>query len=120
MPGNKVSEEIANVRNSTPGVTLISPPPHHDIYSIEDLSQLIFDLKNANPKAKINVKLVAQSVVLSQNHIRDPLNIQNPLFQVKLVGKAVQLLLLKKGGLDYHFYVLKDVPFQLRKLSHHE
>ena len=63
LPGNKVSEEIANVRNSTPGVTLISPPPHHDIYSIEDLSQLIFDLKNANPKAKINVKLVAEAGV---------------------------------------------------------
>ena len=63
LPGNKVSEEIANVRNSTPGVTLISPPPHHDIYSIEDLAQLIFDLKNANPKAKINVKLVAEAGV---------------------------------------------------------
>ena len=63
LPGNKVSEEIAKVRNSTPGVTLISPPPHHDIYSIEDLAQLIFDLKNANPKAKINVKLVAEAGV---------------------------------------------------------
>ncbi|MDP6886585.1 MAG: glutamate synthase large subunit, partial [SAR324 cluster bacterium] len=63
LPGNKVSEKIANVRNSTPGVTLISPPPHHDIYSIEDLAQLIFDLKNANPKAKINVKLVAEAGV---------------------------------------------------------
>jgi glutamate synthase domain-containing protein 3 len=63
LPGNKVSEEIAKVRNSTPGVTLISPPPHHDIYSIEDLSQLIFDLKNANQKAKINVKLVAEAGV---------------------------------------------------------
>jgi len=58
-----VSKEIAKVRNSTPGVTLISPPPHHDIYSIEDLAQLIFDLKNANPKAKINVKLVAEAGV---------------------------------------------------------
>ena len=63
LPGNKVSKEIAKVRNSTPGVTLISPPPHHDIYSIEDLAQLIFDLKNANPKAKINVKLVAEAGV---------------------------------------------------------
>ena len=63
LPGNKVSDEIAKVRNSTPGVTLISPPPHHDIYSIEDLSQLIFDLKNANPTAKINVKLVAEAGV---------------------------------------------------------
>jgi len=63
LPGNKVSEEIAKIRNSTPGVTLISPPPHHDIYSIEDLAQLIFDLKNANPQAKINVKLVAESGV---------------------------------------------------------
>jgi len=63
LPGNKVSKEIAKVRNSTPGVTLISPPPHHDIYSIEDLAQLIFDLKNANPEAKINVKLVAEAGV---------------------------------------------------------
>ena len=63
LPGNKVSEAIAKVRNSTPGVTLISPPPHHDIYSIEDLAQLIFDLKNANSKAKINVKLVAEAGV---------------------------------------------------------
>jgi len=63
LPGNKVSKEIAKVRNSTPGVTLISPPPHHDIYSIEDLAQLIFDLKNANSEAKINVKLVAEAGV---------------------------------------------------------
>ncbi len=63
LPGNKVSKEIAKVRNSTPGVTLISPPPHHDIYSIEDLAQLIFDLKNANHKAKINVKLVSEAGV---------------------------------------------------------
>ncbi len=60
LPGHKVSVEIATVRNSTPGVGLISPPPHHDIYSIEDLAQLIFDLKNANPKARINVKLVSK------------------------------------------------------------
>ncbi|MBC8258439.1 MAG: glutamate synthase large subunit [SAR324 cluster bacterium] len=63
LPGKKVSQEIAKIRNSTPGVTLISPPPHHDIYSIEDLAQLIFDLKNANPEAKINVKLVAEAGV---------------------------------------------------------
>ena len=63
LPGRKVSEYIAKVRHSTPGVTLISPPPHHDIYSIEDLAQLIFDLKNANPDAKINVKLVAEAGV---------------------------------------------------------
>jgi glutamate synthase (NADPH/NADH) large chain len=60
LPGNKVTVEIAKVRHSAPGIDLISPPPHHDIYSIEDLSQLIFDLKNANPKAKISVKLVSQ------------------------------------------------------------
>ena len=59
LPGNKAYPWIAEVRHSTPGVGLISPPPHHDIYSIEDLAQLIFDLKNANPQAKINVKLVA-------------------------------------------------------------
>ena len=63
LPGNKVSEYIAKVRYSTPGVTLISPPPHHDIYSIEDLAQLIFDLKNANPKARVTVKLVSESGV---------------------------------------------------------
>ena len=60
LPGHKVNVEIAAVRHSTPGISLISPPPHHDIYSIEDLAQLIFDLKNANPKADINVKLVAE------------------------------------------------------------
>jgi len=60
LPGYKVNEEIARVRHSTPGVTLISPPPHHDIYSIEDLSQLIFDLKNVNRNARISVKLVSE------------------------------------------------------------
>src|SRR5690606_16310124 len=60
LPGHKVDETIARVRHSTPGVGLISPPPHHDIYSIEDLSQLIYDLKNANPAARITVKLVAE------------------------------------------------------------
>jgi glutamate synthase (ferredoxin) len=60
LPGHKVSEDIARVRFSTPGVELISPPPHHDIYSIEDLAQLIHDLKNPNPEAEISVKLVAE------------------------------------------------------------
>lgn len=60
LPGSKVNPHIASVRNSTPYVGLISPPPHHDIYSIEDLAQLIFDLKNANRKARINVKLVSE------------------------------------------------------------
>src|SRR5690606_11779947 len=59
LPGRKVTEAIARVRHTTPGVMLISPPPHHDIYSIEDLAQLIYDLKNANPSAAISVKLVA-------------------------------------------------------------
>ena len=63
LPGSKVYPWIAHVRNSTPGVALISPPPHHDIYSIEDLAQLIFDLKNANPTARINVKLVSETGV---------------------------------------------------------
>ncbi len=60
LPGHKVNDWIARVRHSTPGVGLISPPPHHDIYSIEDLAQLIFDLKNVNPKAAISVKLVSE------------------------------------------------------------
>ena len=60
LPGHKVDKNIARVRHSTPGVGLISPPPHHDIYSIEDLAQLIHDLKNANPKARISVKLVSE------------------------------------------------------------
>jgi len=60
LPGHKVTEEIARLRYSTTGVTLISPPPHHDIYSIEDLAQLIYDLKCANPDAKVSVKLVAE------------------------------------------------------------
>ncbi|MBO6469172.1 MAG: glutamate synthase large subunit, partial [Pelagibacteraceae bacterium] len=61
LPGNKVTSLIAKLRHSSKGITLISPPPHHDIYSIEDLAQLIYDLKQINPKAKICVKLVAQS-----------------------------------------------------------
>ena len=60
LPGDKVDEVIARLRHSTPGVGLISPPPHHDIYSIEDLAQLIYDLKNVNPRARIAVKLVAE------------------------------------------------------------
>ncbi|NDV45881.1 glutamate synthase large subunit [Paludibacter sp. 221] len=63
LPGFKVNEIIAKTRHSIPGITLISPPPHHDIYSIEDLAQLIFDLKNINPTAEISVKLVAESGV---------------------------------------------------------
>ncbi len=60
LPGYKVTDEIARLRHATPGVSLISPPPHHDIYSIEDLAQLIYDLKCANPEAKVSVKLVAE------------------------------------------------------------
>src|SRR6187455_2088122 len=60
LPGHKVDQIIAKVRHSTPGVGLISPPPHHDIYSIEDLKQLIFDLRCSNPEARISVKLVSE------------------------------------------------------------
>ena len=63
LPGHKVDEWIGRTRHSTPGVGLISPPPHHDIYSIEDLAQLIFDLKNSNRNARINVKLVSKAGV---------------------------------------------------------
>jgi len=63
LPGHKVSVEIARIRHSVPGVALISPPPHHDIYSIEDLAQLIYDLKQSNPRAKVAVKLVAEAGV---------------------------------------------------------
>ena len=63
LPGHKVDEIIAKTRYSIPGITLISPPPHHDIYSIEDLAQLIFDLKNVNPRARISVKLVSETGV---------------------------------------------------------
>ena len=63
LPGHKVDEVIARVRHSTPGVTLISPPPHHDIYSIEDLAQLVFDLKRVNPRASVSVKLVSEAGV---------------------------------------------------------
>jgi glutamate synthase (NADPH/NADH) large chain len=63
LPGHKVDDWIGKVRHSTPGVGLISPPPHHDIYSIEDLAQLIFDLKNSNPAARVNVKLVSEAGV---------------------------------------------------------
>ena len=60
LPGHKVDEYIARIRHSTPGVGLISPPPHHDIYSIEDLKQLIYDLRCANPRASVSVKLVSE------------------------------------------------------------
>jgi glutamate synthase domain-containing protein 2 len=60
LPGHKVDEYIGSIRHSTPGVGLISPPPHHDIYSIEDLAQLIHDLKSANPSARVSVKLVSE------------------------------------------------------------
>src|SRR3712207_3534548 len=63
LPGIKVNEIIARLRFAIPGITLISPPPHHDIYSIEDLAQLIYDLKNANPRARVGVKLVAEAGV---------------------------------------------------------
>ncbi|MFU8780761.1 MAG: glutamate synthase large subunit [Kiritimatiellia bacterium] len=63
LPGHKVNAEIARVRHSTPGVTLISPPPHHDIYSIEDIAQLMYDLKNANRDARVSVKLVSETGV---------------------------------------------------------
>ena len=63
LPGHKVTEEIARVRHTSPGVTLISPPPHHDIYSIEDLAQLIYDLKSANDHARVSVKLVSEAGV---------------------------------------------------------
>jgi glutamate synthase domain-containing protein 2/glutamate synthase domain-containing protein 1/glutamate synthase domain-containing protein 3 len=63
LPGHKVSEDIARVRHTIPGISLISPPPHHDIYSIEDLKQLIYDLKTINPAARVNVKLVAEAGV---------------------------------------------------------
>ena len=63
LPGHKVTAYIASLRNSVPGVTLISPPPHHDIYSIEDLAQLIYDLKQVNPRARVTVKLVAEAGV---------------------------------------------------------
>ena len=63
LPGRKVDTNIARIRHSTPGVGLISPPPHHDIYSIEDLKQLIEDFKNANPEARISVKLVSRSAL---------------------------------------------------------
>src|SRR5207302_11410734 len=63
LPGHKVTAEIARLRHTQPGVALISPPPHHDIYSIEDLAQLIFDLKQVNPDADVSVKLVAEAGV---------------------------------------------------------
>ncbi|TIW72913.1 MAG: glutamate synthase large subunit [Mesorhizobium sp.] len=69
LPGHKVDATIAKVRHSTPGVGLISPPPHHDIYSIEDLAQLIYDLKNVNPAADVSVKLVSEVGVGNADHI---------------------------------------------------
>jgi glutamate synthase domain-containing protein 2/glutamate synthase domain-containing protein 3 len=77
LPGHKVNEIIARVRNSTPGVMLISPPPHHDIYSIEDLSQLIFDLKHGNPGVKVSeIGLAETQTVLVRSKLRDRIRIQ--------------------------------------------
>jgi len=63
LPGSKVQGDIAKTRHATSGVALISPPPHHDIYSIEDLAQLIYDLKSSNPSARVSVKLVSENGV---------------------------------------------------------
>ena len=69
LPGFKVDKMIARTRHSIPGISLISPPPHHDIYSIEDLAQLIFDLKNVNPSARISVKLVSELGEIGRAHV---------------------------------------------------
>jgi glutamate synthase domain-containing protein 2/glutamate synthase domain-containing protein 1/glutamate synthase domain-containing protein 3 len=104
LPGHKVTEMIARLRKSTPGITLISPPPHHDIYSIEDLAQLIYDLKQVNPRAKVCVKLVAEAgvgtvaagvakahadVILISGH--DGGTGASPLSSIKYAGSAWEL-----------------------------
>ncbi|MEK9506887.1 glutamate synthase large subunit [Gemmatimonadota bacterium Y43] len=108
LPGRKVDEAIARVRHSTPGVSLISPPPHHDIYSIEDLAQLIFDLKRANPRARISVKLVSEMgvgtvaagvVKAGANHVlisgHDGGTGASPLTSVKHAGSPWELGLVE-------------------------
>ena len=88
--------DIARTRNSTPGVGLISPPPHHDIYSIEDLAQLIYDLKSANPGARVSVKLVSENgvgvVAAGVVKVRLSLKLRSPLFTHSLhAGKYISL-----------------------------
>ena len=85
LPGHKVDEWIGKVRHSTPGVGLISPPPHHDIYSIEDLAQLIFDLKNSNRNARIIAQLLAWAEVDGTGEVSDSSGLFQPRGQVSEV-----------------------------------
>ncbi len=141
LPGHKVTAEIAKLRYSVPGVTLISPPPHHDIYSIEDLAQLIFDLKQINPKALVSVKLVSEPGVGTiatgvAKAYADLITISgydggtaaSPLTSVKYAGSPWELGLaetqqaLVANGLRHKIRLQVDVGYKPRldfiKLSH--
>src|ERR671938_285194 len=106
LPGGKISEYIARIRYSTPGIGLIAPPPHHDIYSIEDLAQLIHDLKNANPTAKISVKLVATGCIMMRVcHLNTcPVGIatQDAELRKKFVGTPEHVI-------NYFFFLAEEV-----------
>jgi len=126
LPGRKVDKTIARVRYSTPGVGLISPPPHHDIYSIEDLAQLIHDLKNANPQAAISVKLVSEVGLarsppafrrrarpcddrrLRGRHRREPLDLADPCRLALEIGLAETQQTLVRNGLRGRIAVQVD------------
>ena len=125
LPGRKVDENIAPIRIRTPGVGLISPPPHHDIYSIEDLAQLIHDLKNANPSARISVKLVSEVGVgtiaagvakAHADHIlisgHDGGTGASPLTSIKHAGLPWEL-----GIAETHQTLVHERPAQPRRLQ---
>lgn len=105
LPGGKVYPWIAKTRMSTPGVSLISPPPHHDIYSIEDLAQLIYDLKNANKEARISVKLVSES------------GVGTVAAGVAKAGAEVILISGYDGGTERHRLVPFTIPVCLGNLD---
>src|SRR5919206_28338 len=100
LPGHKVSAEIARLRHTQPGVGLISPPPHHDIYSIEDLAQLIYDLKQVNPNADVSVKLVAE----------DGIATQRPTLRAKFAGSP-------EGVATYMLYIAEEIRGLLASLG---
>src|SRR2546426_1037697 len=125
LPGRKVSEYIAELRYSTPGVELISPPPHHDIYSIEDLAQLIHDLKNSNPQALVSVKLVSEvgvataplvvegCIMMRKCHLNTcPVGVatQDPQLRRKFEGKPEHVV-------NYFFFVAEEVRELMAQLG---
>ncbi|KAG8897871.1 glutamate synthase [NADH] [Tulasnella sp. 403] len=108
LPGHKVSSSIAKTRHSTPGVGLISPPPHHDIYSIEDLKQLIYDLKCANPRARVSVKLVSEVGVVNTCPVG--IATQDPHLRAKFAGQPEQVI-------NFFYYLAEELRGIMARLG---